>query len=102
MRLHSFTAPSLSLFTYTAGYENTVSHISLPFRTLPRCSIESLHEQDEALKLAFPGADRIDKKEIILTQAQADEIESLSRSKLTTKLYILYEGFKGGSPWDML
>lgn len=51
--------------------------------------------RDEALKLAFPGADRIDKREIILTQEQALEIESLSRSKLSTRLYIVYEGFKG-------
>ncbi|HVY54289.1 MAG TPA: FMN-binding protein [Thermodesulfobacteriota bacterium] len=51
--------------------------------------------RDDALKLAFPDADRIDKKEIILTQKQADEIESLSKSKLYTKLYVVYEGFKG-------
>lgn len=51
--------------------------------------------RDDALKLAFPGADRIDKRDIILTQKQAEEIESLSKSKLSTKLYIVYEGFKG-------
>ena len=50
--------------------------------------------RDDALKLAFPDADRIDKREIILTQKQADEIESLSKSKLYTKLYIVYEGIK--------
>ena len=62
----------------------------------PAAQSKVFMNRDEALKLAFPGADRIDKKEVILSQAQADEIESLSRSKLTTKLYILYEGFKGG------
>ena len=51
--------------------------------------------RDEALELAFPGAERIDKREIILTREQADEIETLSKSKLSTRLYIVYEGFKG-------
>lgn len=51
--------------------------------------------RDEALKLAFPGADRIDKKEIFLTEKQAREIESLSKSRLSSRLYIVYEGFNG-------
>ncbi len=51
--------------------------------------------RDEALDLAFPGADRIDKREVFLTEKQAQEIESLSKSKLPTRLYIVYEGFKG-------
>jgi hypothetical protein len=52
-------------------------------------------KRDEALKLAFPGADRIEKREIFLTEKQAREIESLSKSKLTARLYIVYEGFNG-------
>ena len=52
-------------------------------------------KRDEALELAFPGADRIDKREIFLTEKQAQEIESLSKSRLTSRLYIVYEGFKG-------
>lgn len=51
--------------------------------------------RDEALELAFPGADRIDKREIFLTEKQTREIESLSKSRLSTRLYIVYEGFKG-------
>ncbi|MEW6146287.1 MAG: FMN-binding protein [Thermodesulfobacteriota bacterium] len=52
-------------------------------------------KRDEALALAFPGADRISKREVILTEEQSREIESLSKSKLSTRLYIIYEGFKG-------
>lgn len=52
-------------------------------------------KRDEALELAFPGADRIEKREIFLTEKQAREIESLSKSKLTARLYIVYEGFNG-------
>lgn len=52
-------------------------------------------KRDEALALAFSGADRIDKREIFITEEQAREIESLSKSKLSTRLYIVYEGFKG-------
>ncbi len=51
--------------------------------------------RDEALESAFPGADRIDKKELFLTEKQAQEIESLSRSRLSTRIYIVYEGFNG-------
>ncbi len=54
-------------------------------------------KRDEALEQAFPGADRIDKREIFLTEKQAREIESLSRSGLSTRLYIVYEGFKGNT-----
>ena len=52
-------------------------------------------KRDEALKVAFPDADRIDKKDIFLTDKQAEEIESLSKSRLSTRLYIVYEGVKG-------
>ncbi len=51
--------------------------------------------RDQALELAFPGADRIEKKEVILNEAQAREVELLSKSKLGTRLYIVYEGFSG-------
>lgn len=61
----------------------------------PAAQSKVFMNRDDALKLAFPGADRIDKRDIILTQKQAEEIESLSKSKLSTKLYIVYEGFKG-------
>jgi hypothetical protein len=52
--------------------------------------------RDEALKLAFPAADRLEKKTIFLTEEQARKIESISKTALDSKLYIVYEGKKGG------
>ncbi len=52
--------------------------------------------RDEALKLAFPGADRIEKKTVYLTEEQAKRIESLARTKLESKIYIFYTGEKEG------
>jgi hypothetical protein len=61
----------------------------------PSARSEVFMKRDEALALAFPGADRIDTREVFLTEEQAREIESLSKSRLPTRLYIVYEGFKG-------
>lgn len=52
-------------------------------------------KRDEALKAAFPQAERIEKVEIFLSNDQAREIESLSRSRLDSRLFIVYKGIKG-------
>ena len=52
--------------------------------------------RDEALKLAFPGADRIEKRHVYLTEEQAKEIETTARTKLESKLYLFYEGKRDG------
>lgn len=51
--------------------------------------------RDEALKLAFPGADRIEKRTVYLTEDQAKNAQSMARAKLESKLYLFYEGKKG-------
>lgn len=52
--------------------------------------------RDEALKLAFPGADRVEKKTVFLTEEEARKIESISKTGLDSKLYIVYVGKEGG------
>lgn len=52
-------------------------------------------KRDEALRTAFPNADTIEKKEVFLTEEQSREIETLARSKVDSKLYIIYEGMRG-------
>jgi hypothetical protein len=52
--------------------------------------------KDEALKLAFPDSDTIEKKAYFLTKAQIDSIEKLSRSKVDSKLFLFYIGKKDG------
>lgn len=48
-------------------------------------------KRDEALNTAFPDAAQIEKKEIFLSSEQSKAIESLSRAKNESKLYIIYE-----------
>jgi hypothetical protein len=52
--------------------------------------------QREALALAFPGADRIEKKSVVLGDAQAAAVERLSGAKLESRIVTLHEGFRGG------
>ena len=51
--------------------------------------------QEEALELAFPGADRVKEQVYILKAAEKAAIEKESRSELDTELATLYSGFKG-------
>lgn len=53
------------------------------------------HSRSEALELAFPGADRIDTKTHILTDAQVERIQAASRGELESKLVKVYIGMKG-------
>jgi Na+-translocating ferredoxin:NAD+ oxidoreductase RnfG subunit len=51
--------------------------------------------RDEALELAFPDADMVDKKVFFLTDDQVKEIESLSRTKVDSKIFVYFVGKKG-------
>lgn len=51
--------------------------------------------QREALALAFPGADRIEKRSVLLDDAQAGTVEKLSGAKLESRIVTLHEGFRG-------
>lgn len=63
---------------------------------IPSPSISKVFmKRDEALKAAFPQAEKIEKIEIFLSDEQASEIESISRSRLNSKLFIVYKGMKG-------
>ncbi len=73
----------------------TFALILLPVSFAPNSEARVFMKRDEALKTAFPDADSIEKTKIFLTQEQVDEIESLSKAKLESKLYVIYEGKKG-------
>lgn len=51
--------------------------------------------KDEALALAFPGAERVEERTFILTDAQKEEVERRARAKLETQLWTIYVGWKG-------
>jgi hypothetical protein len=53
------------------------------------------HSRAEALRLAFPEADRIDDRAILLGDEQASQIERLAKSQLESRLVRLYTGYRG-------
>jgi hypothetical protein len=56
------------------------------------------HSRDEALKLAFPDADRVEPKEFFLTAAQRAAIEAEAKSTLESDLLTVYIGYHGEQP----
>ncbi len=53
------------------------------------------YSREEALALAFPDADRIDSKAVLLEDEQVRRVEELSRAELETRLVRIYTGFRG-------
>lgn len=51
--------------------------------------------KDEALALAFPGAERVEERTFILTDAQTEDVERRSRAKLETQIWTIHVGWKG-------
>lgn len=61
--------------------------------TLPgSASAKVFYAKDEALRVAFPEADTIDKQTFFLTDEQAKQIETLARARLESKLVTVYVG----------
>ncbi|HEU4364525.1 MAG TPA: FMN-binding protein [Candidatus Krumholzibacteria bacterium] len=58
---------------------------------------EVFHSRESALRLAFPGADRVEKREIFLDADDAAEVERLARSPLGSRLVTGYVGWKGAA-----
>lgn len=52
--------------------------------------------KDEALALAFPGAERVEERVFILTDAQKTEVERRARAALESQLWTIHVGWKGG------
>jgi hypothetical protein len=53
------------------------------------------YARDEALRLAFPDADRTETRDVFLTAAQREAIESQAKSKLDSDLLTVYVGRRG-------
>ena len=69
-----------------------LSLVLLPY-SLAFCKVFMTRE--EALKHVFPDADNILKRNIFLNKEQVDEIESIAKTQLHSKLYLFYVGKKG-------
>ena len=59
-------------------------------------SAEIFHSKESALRLAFPDADEVVARDLILTRAQTRRIEELAGSALPSRLVTVYEGRLGG------
>jgi Na+-translocating ferredoxin:NAD+ oxidoreductase RnfG subunit len=55
---------------------------------------EVFHSRESALKLAFPEADSVDKREVFLICEKKQEVEVLARAKLSSRLVTIYGGRK--------
>lgn len=49
----------------------------------------------EALELAFPDADKIDKKSVFLNDNQINKLQKLSKSKINSRVILFHIGKKG-------
>ncbi|MCK6553108.1 FMN-binding protein [Candidatus Binatia bacterium] len=54
------------------------------------------HARDEALALAFPGVDSVERRNFFLTGAQRERIEQLARAPLESDMVTIYVGMRGG------
>jgi hypothetical protein len=51
--------------------------------------------QSEALALAFPEADRLERRSFVLTGAQTEAVEKLARAPLPSRIVTLHEAWRG-------
>lgn len=50
------------------------------------------YKKNEALKLAFPGAERVERKTLFLNEDQIREIQQTSKTKVDSKMVVYYTG----------
>ncbi|MEX0827916.1 MAG: FMN-binding protein [Haliea sp.] len=60
----------------------------------PAALAKVFYAKDEALKLAFPEADRIEMLTFILTEVQLKKAEQMARVRIESKLFTFYIGKK--------
>lgn len=61
----------------------------------PPAPAKVFHSRSEALRIAFPDAERIEDETFVLSDAQAERIGALAQSPLDSKLVKIYRGFLG-------
>lgn len=62
----------------------------------PPASGVVFHARDEALNLAFPGADRVEGRDFFLGPEQRSAIEERAKAALDSNLLTVYEGWANG------
>ncbi len=62
---------------------------------VPAAHATVFYSRDEALKLAFPDADRTEARDFFLTPEQRSDIEHRAKAPLDTNLITVYVGYRG-------
>ena len=70
--------------------------IALAILAAVPASAEVFHSRESALRLAFPSADQIEVRDVILTGERADRAEALAGQPLESRMVSVYEGFENG------
>ena len=60
-------------------------------------SAKVYHTRDEALAMAFPGADGMEKKTVFLDDEEKKKVEVLARAKLDSRILTFHIGKKGNN-----
>lgn len=60
-------------------------------------SAKVFYAKDEALRLAFPDADKVESRDVFLTAEQRTAIEEKAKSKLDSDLLTIYVGQRAGA-----
>lgn len=55
---------------------------------------EVFHSRESALRLAFPGADRVEKRELFLDSGEVDRAAQLAGTKLSSRMVTAYVGIE--------
>jgi hypothetical protein len=71
-----------------------LASLALLFATAPAAA-KVFYSRNQALRLAFPEAERIEDDTYVLSDAQAERIGALAQSPLDSKLVKLYRGYHG-------
>lgn len=71
-------------------------HLFLLALWLPAmAAAEVFFAKDEALKLAFPDADRVDTRTFVLNEEEKRAVERLSKTQVESSIFTFYIGYKG-------
>jgi hypothetical protein len=56
---------------------------------------EIFHSRESALELAFPGKDRVEARDLFLSESDVREIEGRARVNVDSRLVTVYVGYRG-------
>ncbi len=71
--------------------------LAVPLLPLSAPRAKVFYARDEAIKLAFPDAERVEVRDLFLTPEQREAIAARAKSKLESDWLTVYVGYRGGA-----